>query len=135
MDKPTLQRTLMGIAAAALAAPTAFLMYGLLTGPAKFDLNDVFVAAFIIYTFGLMVSVPASFVFGLPYVLWLQRHGRLSWRYVCIGAAVVGAGAFTGLWVFSLQLYKPLWAFAGLGFLSGLLSGLTFCAVVRPKST
>jgi len=135
MDTSTLRHTLMGIAAATLAAPTGFLMYGLLSEPTNFNVSDVFVAAFIVYAFGLMVSIPVSLLFGLPYVLLLQKHGRLNWLYVCGGAAAAGAGVLTGLWALSFQLYKPLWVFAGLGLVSGLLSGAAFCAVVRPNNS
>ena len=136
MGISALRLPLVGIAAAALAAPTAFLVWGLLAGPhTEFDLRAVLLAAFVIYCFGLMVSVPVSLAFGLPYVLWLQARGRLNWLYVCSGAAGAGACVFTGLWLLSFQSYQPVWVFAGLGFLSGLLSGAAFCAVVRPNNS
>jgi len=127
---------LAGIAAAALAAPTAFFIYGLVGWePAEFSWSAVFVAAFIAYGYGLMVSVPVSLAFGLPYVLWLQARGRLSWLNVCAGAAVAGGGVFTALWALSFQFYKPLWVFALLGLGSGLLSGAAFCVVMRPNKS
>ena len=135
MGTSELRHTLLGIAAAALAAPTAFFMYGLLTEPTEFSVSDVFVAAFIVYFYGLVVSMPVSLIFGLPYVLGLQKRGRLNWLYVCSAAATAGTVAFIGLWALDFQQYQPLWVFAGLGLVSGLLSGVAFCAVVRPNNS
>jgi hypothetical protein len=137
MATSTKRPVLLGIAASALAAPTAFFAYATVPALAvsSLDVTGLALAALVIYFFGLMVSFPASLAVGLPCVIWLQRRGHLTWLNVCAVATALGVFIFLGLWYMSYQSYQPLIVFGCLGAASGFISGAAFCAVVRPNNS
>ena len=137
METSTRRPVLHGIAASILAAPTALFFYSAISEylQGHLDLVGLAVGATAIYYFGVMISGPLGLAAGLPYTLWLKRRGRLSWFSACSAATLAGLLAFVGIWFLSFQSYMPLVSFAFLGVLAGLLSGIAFCAVVRPNNS
>ena len=137
MATSTRRQPIWGIAGSALAAPTAFFVYSV--GQAIIDgtlsLTGIIVAALAIYFYGFCVSLPASLVIGLPYVLWLEQHDRLAWANVCFAATTLGAFIFLTLWFIAFRNYQSWLMFTGIGAACGLLSGAAFCVVVRPNNS
>ena len=136
MNSQTGRRIFTGAIIAPLAAPPAFLMYGMASaliqeGPA--GLKGLPLAVGIYLVFGLPIAYGAMIALGLPYVSWLQRRDRLTWLTVCLGATAIGGVALPG----SLLLLgggMHLANFIG-GGLAGLASGVLFCIVCRPASS
>ena len=86
--------------------------------------------------FVLPASYIATFLFGLPWVLWLRQRETLTWLHVCVGAAL--AGIVTAILygaVASTSSWQPLVLL--LGFFFGILSGISYCLVagitIRPS--
>lgn len=76
--------------------------------------------------FVLPASYIATFIFGLPWVVWLRNHGRLTWLYVCSGSVVIG--------VITATLYGALISedtckllLTTLGIVFGLICGVSSC--------
>jgi len=87
------------------------------------------------YLFGLPSAFMALVFLGWPWLKVLARWKKLSVRYVCAGASVIGAIVFVvtltvlrGRWPSELNILLEQ---LGKGFGLGLLSALGFCAAAR----
>lgn len=87
--------------------------------------------AFFFFLFGLPISYLGMFALGMPYVLWLRSRGRLTWRPVCLGAAVIGSVVLSGY--SQLDLASPALHFGTIAFgaAAGLAVSIVFCLLAR----
>lgn len=88
--------------------------------------------------FGLLISAPTMLVVGLPYVLFLRRHGMLTSLTVCAGATLVGAIIVILLFYGDRGSIRnadvsEVVKVVGLGSVFGMLSGIGFCLGARPQ--
>lgn len=84
--------------------------------------------AAIVSLYSVPISLIASMVLGLPFVLWLRRRGRLDAIHVCLGALAIGAMTMA---IF-IQILGSSFAFPGMSELLigaglGLGAGIAFC--------
>ena len=82
------------------------------------------------------ISLLATLMLGLPYALWLRSRGFFSSLTICVGAAVIGAAAFSYLtWLVESDstILDPPTLLAGMGF--GLVSGVAFCIGAGPNNS
>jgi len=97
------------------------------------ELRDLPAAMLLVFLFGLPISYGAMLLFGLPYLLWLRSKGWLTWVFVCMGAAVLGAAIWAGYWQLSLRP-PSLTRTIPVGVLIGLVVGVIFSLVAKlPK--
>ncbi|MFN9391178.1 MAG: hypothetical protein ACK6DF_16920 [Betaproteobacteria bacterium] len=90
-------------------------------------------ALFVLVVSGAVAAVPTSLL-GLPYVAWLRAHRRLTWRNVCLGAALIGSVTMAAItWTIASVWNTPTpdaWDYL-LGAGLGLAAGLAFCGGAR----
>ncbi len=90
-------------------------------------------ALFVLVFSGAVAAVPTSLL-GLPYVAWLRAHRRLTWRNVCLGAALIGSVTMAAItWTIASVWNTPTpdaWDYL-LGAGLGLAAGLAFCGGAR----
>jgi len=127
-----------GIALAPLAAPLTFLAYTFLSIALSPGLD--FRHGRGLATVILVTSVPASyaamFLAGLPYLLWLQKAGRMTWLSVCSAGAVAGgAAALAAAAVLDGGLFNPDIELVLLGAGCGLSVGVAFLLVTGPNNS
>jgi len=118
-----------GVVAAPWAPSTLLFAYAMSTdGPT--GLSELLFWAFATYGVGVPVGYCVMAGLGLPYILWLQRRGYMSWLTICIGSAVIGTLCALPFWFLGFK--GPLLLS---GLVGGLAAGITFCAVVRPNNS
>jgi hypothetical protein len=86
------------------------------------------------YLFGVPVGYLALGILGWPLIIVLRRWNRLSARYVCLGASIIGALSFAAF-VTAIGTHPTPGAVftSGLtilsGLIAGLLAGVIFCVI------
>lgn len=125
-------RLVLGLVSAALAPVLVAFAYMMLpsfipwpTGESMEGMGEAAAVSLGLAAIGVLL-------FGLPAILWLDRHGRLGWPAVV--AASVPAGAVYAVlvsWLLTRGATFPGVPGAGLGALLGLCSGVGFCVGAR----
>ena len=92
-------------------------------------LGDWYGILFVPFILGLPPSYAATWLFGMPYVLWLRRIGRLSAMTVCIGAMLAGGVTYWLMEKISHEDRSTPTMLIGLaaGSVFGLAAALVFC--------
>jgi hypothetical protein len=130
---------------APLAAPLALIL--VLTASTAFDNHSPGLINWpmnlVILLVGSPISYMATWIIGMPCVLWLRHSGRLSAFNLCAISIVLGGVMFGGMqWFSSAQMPVPPTLFYDLavGAAFGLVVGVAFCLVagirarsIRPK--
>lgn len=84
----------------------------------------------------VLVSLPVAFfmtfAIGLPLVLALRKHNRLSWLAVCAGTTLAGIALVSVVRSFNAQV-PTLSEVFGHGTLYGLVAGLALCVGMWPS--
>lgn len=133
-DQPTKNRILRPIALGAIFAPLApWTVFVLLVVIRHFTRTGSVVSALAntvtkVVVHILPMSYGAMLLLGAPYFHWLVRGGRLSWRTVCSGAALIGTLAALAYSIVMCWGFEPVALL--LGGIIGLVTGLAFALIV-----
>jgi len=138
------RRIWQGMVATSLITPLAFflghVLYYVAVGYSR-PWHAWLLSLGFVYLFGLPITFTAMVCLAWPWLRALVRWNKLAIGYVCAGAAAIGAFMF----VLAVAMLNGDWpgspsAFVeqvGLGFITGLLSGLIFSLAasvpVRPS--
>jgi len=131
---------LLGGVIAPLAAPVVFFLGLLLISTfhdgAVVGLQDWQALLLAATVFVLPVSYLATWIFGVPYIAWLQSRARLTTLNVCVGAVMFGViSAWVYQWIGKAEpLQMSSLAFGALlGAGLALPVAVAFCAVTYKK--
>jgi hypothetical protein len=123
---------------APLAAPLTFLLGMALVGVSRdglaVGLHDWPAGLALVTMFVLPVSYIATWILGVPFILWLRARSRLTAVNVCGSAIILGvASAWVFQWFANVGplRFEHLTFGALLGASLALCVAITFCAVVR----
>ena len=138
MTKPESAGLSLGWAAtvASCAAPLAVAVAGALVQIAlsHFEANGFYSSLDLFFLFGEPVSLVATWMSGLPFVLYLRRRKALNAAAVCAGGTVIGAAFVVALlWLVSESPTSTAQVFGEsiFGGIMGLIVALTFCLLAR----
>jgi hypothetical protein len=114
------------------AAPVAVMLWQ--TANSLFDGGGISLSLGLIFLIGAPISLLATWLLGLPFVLYMRRRKFLNVMAVCVGGVVIGAIFFvTLLWLVSLPSHSTAHVFGQslVGGILGLLVALAFCLLAR----
>ena len=126
----------LGCFLAALAPGACLVAYSLLSGGHTGSVASLFGGALMVLAISFAVACVPTLLLGLPYVLWLRTHNALTWRNVCLGAALVGSVAMAVLtWAVTWNNPLPGLSAYLIGAGLGLAGGVAFCLGARPNNS
>lgn len=114
------------------AAPVAVMLWQ--AASSLFDGSDISLSLAPIFLVGTPLSLLATWLLGLPFVLYMRRRKSLNVVAVCGGGGVIGAIFFVALlWLVSLPSQSTAHVFGQslVGGILGLMVALAFCLLAR----
>jgi hypothetical protein len=115
-----------------LAAPVGTMLWQAASSP--FDVGELSLSLGPIFLIGVPISLSATWLFGLPFILYMRRRKSLNIAVVCLGGIFIGAIVFVVLvWLVSLPPHSMAHVFGQLvvGGSLGLIVALAFCLLAR----
>jgi hypothetical protein len=116
------------------AAPVAVMLWQAASSLFDGGGGGVSLSLGLIFLIGAPISLLATWLLGLPFVLYMRRRKSLNVMAVCVGGVVIGAIFFvTLLWLVSLPSQSTAHVFGQslVGGILGLLVALVFCLLAR----